>query len=173
MGRFLVYRSHVRLSRAVYFAGIGVVVVGFAIRYASLPAMVASHFDASGRPNAWMHRSAFAWFSAVLLTIVCSVTFVAPLLVAKLPPSLVNLPNKNYWLAPERKAETVRRFCARMEWFGVALLGFIAFVYELVFEANAAGRGLANGPFLIALIAFIVVAVIWLVSLYRAFALPK
>lgn len=162
-----------RLSRTVFCAELGVVVVGFGIRYASLPVMVASHFDASGRPDGWMHRSAFAWFSAVMLAIVCAVTFIAPLLVAKLPPSLVNLPNKDYWLAPERKAETVRRFCSHMEWFGVALLAFLAFVYALVFEANAAGRGLANGPFLIGLVAFVVVSVIWLVSLYRAFALPK
>jgi len=119
-----------------------------------------------------MGRSGFAWFSLLPLCVVLIVTFVAPVLVAKLPPSLVNLPNKDYWLAPERKVDAIARFTVRMEWFGVVLLAFLAFVYELVFEANVAGRGLANGPFLIALVAFLVFAVVWIVLMYRAFSLP-
>lgn len=156
----------------MFFVLLAVVLVGFGARYATLPAMVASHFDGSGRPSGWMPRSTFAWFSVLPLSVVFVVAFGAPFLVAKLPPSMINLPNKSYWLAPERKAETMRRMTARMEWFGVALLAFLAFVFELVFEANIARRGLSNGPFVAALVAFLFTSAVWLVSLYRAFALP-
>lgn len=157
----------------MFFVLLAMVLLGFWLRFSSLPPMVASHFGAGGQPNGWMNRSGFAWFSLIPLSVVLVVTFIAPLLVAKLPPSLVNLPNKDYWLAPERKAETVRRFCVRTEWYGVVLLAFLAFVYELVFEANLARRGLANGPFVVALVAFLLVTVGWVVSLYRAFSLPN
>lgn len=166
------YRWTVRSSRALFFVLLGVVLIGFWVRFADLPPMVASHFGANGKPDGWMSRGGFAWFSLLPLFVVLIVTFVAPVMVAKLPPSRVNFPNKDYWLAPERKEEAIGRFAARMEWFGVVLLAFIAFVYELVFEANAARRGLANGPFLIALVAFLLFALVWIVSMYRAFALP-
>lgn len=134
--------------------------------------MVASHFGGGGTPNGWMSRSAFAWFSVVPLSAVVLVTFIVPLLVAKLPTSLVNFPNKEYWLAPERRAETMRRLGGRMEWYGVVLLAFLAFVYELVFEANLTRSGLANGPFIVALVAYLMFSLAWVVALIRAFSLP-
>src|SRR5262249_39729923 len=97
-----------------------------------------------------------------------------PTLIAILPPSLINLPHKDYWLAPERRERTIARFSASMEWFGVALVLFLGFVYELVFIANTTGNGrLANGPFVFALAAFALFAVFWMPALFRAFRLPK
>lgn len=119
-----------------------------------------------------MSRSSFAWFSILPVSVVLFVTFIVPLLVAKLPPSLINLPNKDYWLAPERKDEAMRRFGVRMEWLGVLLLAFLAIVYELVFQANLTRTGLANGPFIVALVAYLLLNVLWIVSLIRAFSLP-
>jgi uncharacterized membrane protein len=162
----------VRLSQVVFIALLLLVGGGFAIRYASLPPLVASHFGANGQPNAWMTRSDFAWSTVLPLVVVVVVALLAPLLVAKLPVSMVNLPNKNYWLAPERKDASFRRLRARMEWFGVALLAFLAFVYDLVFKANTGGGGLANGPFLAALVGFLVFTIVWTVSLHRAFPRP-
>lgn len=133
---------------------------------------MASHFGAGGAPNGWMSRSSFAWFSILPVSVVLFVTFIVPLLVAKLPPSLINLPNKDYWLAPERKDEAMRRFGVRMEWLGVLLLAFLAIVYELVFQANLTRTGLANGPFIVALVAYLLLNVLWIVSLIRAFSLP-
>jgi uncharacterized membrane protein len=143
----------------------------FAERLASMPEMVASHFGGSGRPNAWMTKSTFACFSLIPFGVALIVGILSPLLVAKLPPSMVNLPNKEHWLAPERKEETLQRLGTRMEIFGVALVVFFAFVYELVFAANTSGEGLANGPFIVGMVLFLSFTIGWLVSFFRAFKL--
>jgi uncharacterized membrane protein len=162
-----------RLSLAAFGGILAIVLVRFALMYGALPETVASHFGPSGRPDAWMTKSGFAWFSLIPLCTALVVAIAAPELVARLPVSMVNLPNKDHWLAPERKAETLSALRSWMEWFGVALLAFLAFTYELVFDANASEGGhLANGPFILGLAAFMIFAIVWVVALYRRFRVP-
>lgn len=162
-----------RYSRGVFLIVLIAALVRFGTRYDSLPPFVASHFGASGQPNAWMSKSAFFWFMLIPVVISLFLTFVTPLFLSKLPPSMVNLPHKDYWLAPERKDETVARYSARMEWFGVALLVFFTFVFELVFDANMTGTGLANGPFIAGMIAFFAFTIGWMIAFFRAFRRPS
>ena len=162
-----------KLSRAIFLGLLALVILRFATRYPDLPDTLASHFGADGRPNGWMRRDVFAWFGLIPLGAALVVTFLGPLLVKHLPPSLVNMPNKDYWLAPERKAETITAFSSHMDWFGVALLAFLAFVYELVYQANASPDvRLAEGPFLAGLVAFFAFTIVWLVAFYRRFRKP-
>ena len=62
--------------------------------------------------------------------------FGVPALIGVLPVSLVNVPNKEYWFAPERRESTLAYFRMSFAWFGCALLAFLIFVNELVFRAN-------------------------------------
>ncbi len=68
--------------------------------YPLLPATVASHFDGRGEPNGWQAKDVFLGFywGAIMLTAILSLAI--PKLVAWAPASLINLPNKGYWLAP-------------------------------------------------------------------------
>src|SRR5262245_12841102 len=73
---------------------------------ASLPAVVASHFGASGLANGYMPRGTY-------LTVLLLVVIGGPLLLAYLPYSIsrkrvtrLNVPHRSYWLAPQRVAGT-------------------------------------------------------------------
>jgi uncharacterized membrane protein len=157
----------------VFLGLLGLAFLRFAQRYAHLPSVVASHFGAGGRPNGWMNKQDFLWMSLVMVGVATIVGFIAPLLVERLPPSLINLPNKEYWLAPERRAETLATFGKWMEWFGSGLIGFFTYVYELVFDANIEHRGLSEGPFLIGLVLFMGFALGWSIAFLRRFSLTS
>ena len=75
-------------------------------QHAHLPARVASHFDGAGRANGWMSRDAMlGWQLGTVLFIAArfeGIVALQPLL----PAEVVNLPHRDYWLAPERRAAT-------------------------------------------------------------------
>src|SRR3954471_4379187 len=75
--------------------------------YPRLPAVVAQHFGADGRPNGWAPREAFFAISWVVLLGISALLMLTPRLLRRVPVSMINLPNKRYWLAPERKQESL------------------------------------------------------------------
>jgi hypothetical protein len=87
----------------------------------------------------------------------------------KTPVSLINLPNKEYWLAPERRAESMAILEKYMTAFWSATSIFLICVMDLAFTANL-GRGQVLGEwFLVLLAAFIFFTLAWTVSLIRRF----
>jgi hypothetical protein len=79
-----------------------------------------------------------------------------------MPAAAINLPNKDFWLSPERREETFYFLRTQMAWFGCALLAFLLYVMELVFRANLrTPPRLNNAAFVPALLAFIAFSTIW------------
>jgi uncharacterized membrane protein len=102
----------------------------------SLPARVASHFVADGSANGYMPRSGY--LTLMLALIVC-----LPLLLVLLqgvlrfiPQRFLNLPNREYWLAPERRAATLAFIQNHGVYVGILLVVFLGFVHGLVVLAN-------------------------------------
>lgn len=145
---------------------VALVAVQIAWYWPHLPATIASHFDAAGRPNGWMSREAFVgvYVGVVfLLTVVFStIRFV--------PPSLWNLPNKAYWLAPERRAATVARVADEMTSFANATLALVLATFELAFRANLPGGTFAAGVMWVVLGAYLVFTVARLVRFVRSWS---
>jgi hypothetical protein len=137
---------------------------------AALPAVVASHFAANGAANGFMSRGAY-------LGVMLGVTIVVPLLIALsgrlisvLPIYLVNLPNRQYWLAPERRIATIASLSNLSVYFASALVVFLCFVHWLVVKANESQPPrLEQAPFLVGLALFVVATIVWLVVLLRRF----
>jgi hypothetical protein len=82
-----------------------------------LPDHVATHFNGSGEPNGWMSRPANQRFMLVF-------GFAFPLFVVLLcylarflSSGLVNLPRRDYWLAPERRKGTSDYLVRHSLWF--------------------------------------------------------
>ena len=126
-------------------------VVTAAVHRAELPQRVASHFDASGVPDGWMGRDAF------LLLCVGVAVFVALLisgigwLTPRLPNALINVPHKEYWLAPERRYATLRRMATMLAAIGIATLLLLLVVFHLTVRANRAEEVRLSGVTWIAL----------------------
>lgn len=50
----------------------------------------------------------------------------------------LSLPNRDYWLAPERRAKTIAFLRVGVLWFGALLVTFLCYVHVLVVLANEA-----------------------------------
>jgi len=103
-----------------------------------LPDRVAVHFDSQGKPNGWDTRSHFVlWFSLFLVGLNALFLIVIPLLMNKVPKSLVNVPWKDYWFStPERRREIMGRMKALGHWVGVYMNAFFLLIYYLILQEN-------------------------------------
>src|SRR5580692_11121933 len=95
-----------RIPRALFFAIVLAAMAQCIHDFALLPERLASHFGASGLPNGWMTKPQFFIAYALVFLPALFVEFLVGRSVAKKPADKLRLPNKEYWLAPERRAET-------------------------------------------------------------------
>ena len=106
-----------------------------------------------------------------MLGVCILIGFGIPWIIAAAPPSLVNLPNKNFWLAPVRRDHSLSVFRRQMAWFACGLITFLIVVNQLVFNANQSVPRHLNGPqFTMALVAFLGFVAIWTIRLIMYFS---
>ena len=129
----------------------------------SLPPVVASHFIAGGTANGFMPRGIYLRFTiALLVGLPLLIAFLASF-TSFLPTRFVNLPNREYWLATERQADTLVYLRKHGTHFGVLLAVFFCFVHWLVVRANAHSPPLfPESLFFMGMAAFLVGLVTWL-----------
>jgi uncharacterized membrane protein len=142
--------------------------------YPRLPERIASHFDASGHPDGLGTRNEFfAVEGAVVAGMIVLVLFLE-WLVPRMPASRVSLPNKDYWLAPERRAATdltIQRWSAT---FLLLSLGFLVYVMQLALLVNVTGdNAYMFVPMWAGLGAFLLLATALSVKLIRQFRKPR
>jgi len=146
------------------------VVLQFLYYYPQLPQTVASHFDAAGRPNGWSSKEAFFGLYAFMVALQVLIFRVLPPQLGRLPSRLFSLPNRDYWLAPERRQETLGYFTASMAWFGFASILFAVITIQLVIEANLAQAPLNSAMMWVLLAAFLLFVFVWVARLLLRFA---
>jgi hypothetical protein len=139
-----------------------------------LPERVPTHFDAAGRADGWSTRTGFALELGGLSLFLCGLFGALGALVARLPTSLVNLPNRDYWLAPERRAESLRAIRDRLHSLGAAtevlVLGLVLYCVRASRSEEAqTGPDPTTWVLLLGYLAFVAG---WIVSLHRRFAKP-
>jgi len=155
-----------------YLYGIVLVLVLMhsAFYYPQLPDTVASHFGGGGRADNWSGKQSFFIVSAAILVMNIGIFILIPWASERFKLVKVNLPNRDYWLAPERMGDFYRFFRERMCWFGIVNLIFGAIVMHLVFVANIGSEQVFdNYTFLVALAAYFIFVIIWLISFFLKF----
>lgn len=161
-----------RLSRIILVFLIAVIISQCFYYYPNLPDPMASHFNGAGTADGTMSKQNFFLLEAgILLLIVLEFTLM-PYLIGKMPSALVNMPNKEFWFAVERRAETISVIRHFFEWFSAALLAFFIGVNQLVFRANLTGENLSSSSWLI-LGAFLVFVVVWLIKFVKRFKIKN
>ncbi len=100
-----------------------------------LPSRLASSFRLNGTPKQWMGRTTYLVFMLVLGLLLPLLPLGLDLLAGSDLRS-VHIPNRDYWLAPERIAETRAYLLAQSLWFGCLGICFIAGLHFLVVRAN-------------------------------------
>jgi hypothetical protein len=140
---------------------------------AGMPPLVASHFDGEGAANGFMSREGYLAFMLVL-AVGLPIVFVAfQRLLHAIAPRYLNVPHRDYWLAPERRAETIAYMEGYLLRFAWALAIFLVLVHACVVDANrSTPPRLSPALFLPTLGAFLVFVAGWIIALYRRFPRP-
>ena len=101
-------KSLLRSPNAVVF-GVSLVALFVQLLWAAplLPDTVASHFDVRGEPDSWMTRSTFLAVMALVHAVTAVSVGGVGLWLPKVNDTWINLPNKDHWLAPERRDATL------------------------------------------------------------------
>lgn len=122
---------------ATAFLVLAALFIGYVASSASsLPTTVATHFSGRGHPNSWMSASGYVRFIisfGVGLPALMAGVFYA---LRWIPPSLINLPRKDFWLAPERLAKTRRYLFSRGLWLGCMMVLLMAGLHYTIVRAN-------------------------------------
>ena len=136
----------------------------------ALPNVVASHFGAAGLANGLMPRDAYVVVMLAIVALVPLLLAVVPILAFRNPRARINLPNRGYWLAPERRGETIEVLSRQALRFSTLLLGFLCYAHWLVLEANrVVPPRLSSGWFAGGLVVFLAATLVWAVSLIARF----
>jgi len=138
-----------------------------------LPDPVASHFNASGQPDGWMSRTGYLIF-------VCAMGLGLPVFLVGLmylirffPAWMVNLPNKNYWLASEQRPYTLEYLVAHSFWLACLMIGLMAGAHYLTIQANRSVPVQLPGPaFAVLMGGFLAGMAVWVIALLRRFRRP-
>ena len=147
--------------------------VGFVIGTASeLPPTVASHFDSSGQPNAYMSRSGYILFM-LCLVLGLPLAAVGGLTRIYSRSTQMKLPNRDYWLAPQRLDQTRAFLIAHGIWFGSLLVALTCCVHWLELLANRTQPAHLSGQmFAVLMIAFLLSTLAWTGALMLALRRP-
>ena len=151
------------IADAIYFV---------TVSSAGLPPLVASHFNASGVADGFMTKENYT--VTMLAVSVGLPGFIALISLGlhKLPVSLINIPHREYWLSPERHADSMQTIKGFMDVLACILVVFLSYVHWLVVLANAHQPPVLSGSGIYAGLIFLMLLIgIWSWVLIRAFHL--
>ena len=144
--------------------------IHFSSYYLKLPDVVASHFDGRGTPNGWQTKPLFFGFFAGTLVLTVPIGFVLTRIIPAVPIRLINLPNKYYWLASERRAATVESLSSHFAWFGCALFLVMIFAFDYAIQSNLHPEDRPDPARMwYILAAFFTFIVVWIISILKKF----
>ncbi len=107
-----------------------------AVFWAKLPDEMASHFNAAGQPDGWMAKTTFLAVMILVQAGMGGMLYGIGCLIRILPISMVNIPNREYWLADERKDQTLRESESMMAWIAAGTAIFMLAIFWLTLDAN-------------------------------------
>jgi uncharacterized integral membrane protein len=161
------------LPKLVFFLLAAYAAIHFSSYCQQLPEVVASHFNGRGAANGWQTKSAFFTALVGVSALAAVVGFGIPSIIAALPPQYINLPNKGYWLAPERAAETMEFLTSHFAWFGCALFLLIILTFDYAVQFNLRpGNPPAPTRLFFALGGFLLFAMVSTARIFKRFGRP-
>jgi uncharacterized membrane protein len=163
-----------RLPYAIFAALLGGAAILQLATTGALPDRIPTHFGASGVPNAWMTRGGYTTFM-LAFTVGLPILVVAAIgVLPRLAPRLVNLPNRDHWLAPGRREASLAYLGRHACWLGCMMVLMGAGAHVLIVRASSSSPPrLEQGLFLGLLSVFLGAMVVWIVALVRRFPRPR
>lgn len=100
------------------------------------PERMAIHFDAKGNPNDRLDKIPATLLSVGIMLIVPAFFMGISQAIRWMPSSLINMPNRDYWLATERREKSLMWMTGWLLWFSVTIAIFVLVLNHLTFVAN-------------------------------------
>ena len=139
-----------------------------------LPLRVASHFDAEGIANGFMPRSDYVMFMAAISLGIPVLLVLVTVLLPFLAPTRLRIPSRDYWIAPERRAQTQATIATGGLVMSCIVATFMVGVQLLVLQANARTPPQMDIAILYAMLALLVATILfWQFLLWRRFQSPQ
>jgi uncharacterized membrane protein len=139
-----------------------------------LPLRVASHFDAAGIANGYMPRSDYVLFMAAISLGIPVLLVLVTVLLPFLAPTRLRIPSRDYWIAPERRTQTLTTLATGGLVMSCIVAAFMVAVQLLVLQANAWTPPRMDIAILYAMLAVLVVTILfWQFLLWRRFQTPQ
>jgi hypothetical protein len=140
-----------------------------------LPERVPSHFDARGQVDEWSSRAAtLAMWSVTGLVVIAGIPALTRLATSG-DGTWVNMPqrSKDYWFAPERRAEFRVRFQDDIEGFTALTAALLLILLVVTTWAGTTGRdGVPWWALAAPVGAYLVLTALWVVRLLRSYRPP-
>jgi uncharacterized membrane protein len=160
------------LTRAVVLIAV-IATVQIILQLPYLPTPFAVRFNAAGAAVGWGTPHEFAIVNLIILAAIVGIALILPSLMAKRRTLRWRLPNRDYWLAPERVAATVQHLQRQFLWHGIMTLLLLMAVFQLVVDANIKSPPRLDSMRLLILIgAYLLFVVLWAWTFWRKFSRP-
>lgn len=117
------------------------------IFYSQLPDTVASHFNAYGEADSWSSKDSFITFQILITFLMILLFGLLALMIPKMPQSLINLPNKKYWLNKENREQTFETVRSNLLLLGSITICFLILIFYESLTANISGTNKMSGAF--------------------------
>lgn len=125
-----------KLPMIVFTVSMLVFVMSVLLLSEQLPAKVATHFNAEGQANDWMSKEGHVLF--ILIFGFCVPAFLMGIcyLIRFLPPSMLNVPNKDYWRSKEHYPEACDFMFRHSFWMASMVIALLTLINYSIVQAN-------------------------------------
>lgn len=158
--------------KRIFFALVALAILQIVYYYPQMPDVVASHFDGLGTPNDWSGRNGFFGIYLAMLMLLVLVFIYVPGWSEKRAKFGMKIPNREYWLDPERLEQTREFFRRQMLVMGVVHLGLAIFTVQLVIQANFDQAPRLDQSIAWALGIYFLILIGWLIHFFLHFRKP-
>jgi uncharacterized membrane protein len=157
-----------KISLLVFIILLALCLAHAAYYYPLLPDRVASHFGASGKPDAWSGKGSIVKIYVIVVAFIAVLFPGIGFILRKTPTSMINLPNKDYWLSPERKQETIDVLSRQFLWFGSATLLLLLDIFHQSFRVHLGQAQTLEHP-LASIVGYVLFTTLWSIALIAKF----
>ncbi|MCW9014185.1 MAG: DUF1648 domain-containing protein [Gammaproteobacteria bacterium] len=135
-----------------------------------LPENVAIHFGRGGYADGWASSQTSLIINTAILVLNSTLFLSVPFIFKNLPIKYISFPRREFWLAPERKAHSIKIISNWLLFMGLATNLFLLVIFHLGFRANQLQPPRLNEDLFINLLSiYFIVLTGWLIFLFRKF----
>lgn len=160
------------LARPALLGATALYVALIATASARMPERVASHFGLSGAADAYSTRSGFLLSMAAVGIGLALLFLYLPPLLARFP-GFINLPHRDFWLAPARRDASLRFIAAWLTWMGVVTLLLLSATLLFVVQANRTANAQLSPAFWLCLAAYAAISLAAVAWMWKRFEKPR